>query len=232
MIKKIIALIVFFITMTAALYAQIEDFGVWFTSGIEKKHGKWNFGAEGELRTKDNANQIDRWSMKFETSYNLYRFLQFGGSYEYIYFHDLKYSNYQQRHRSYAFLQGKYKFRGFTFSVRERLQVTKKDDSDRIKKNGEVNTYAINPEWTWRNRFKLSYNIPKFQVTPSISFESFYQLNNPDGNTFDKLRYTLSFSYNLTKHHLFEIYGLIDKDINVTDPVKTYILGFGYEFSF
>jgi hypothetical protein len=33
------------------------------------------------------------------------------------------------------------------------------------------------------NRFKIGYDIPKFPVKPAFSFETFYQLNNPDGNT-------------------------------------------------
>lgn len=229
--KKNIILSLFLIVSTA-LWGQTNDFGVWSSVGIEKKFGKWDFDIEAELRTKDNSEQINRWSYKFESSYNLFKPLQIGGGYEFICFHDTKYFDYQPRHRGYVFVQGKYDIGRFTFSLRERVQITKKDDSDRIKSNGDINTYRINPEWTWRNRLKVAYNIPKFPVTPTLSFESFYQLNNPDGNSFDKLRYTLSFNYNLTKQHHFEIYGLLDKEINVTNPCDTYIVGVGYVFRF
>lgn len=214
-----------------SLLAQTLGYGVWSTVGIEKKTGKWNLNAECELRTKDYTKQINRWSIKLEPSYNLFRLLQVGAAYEFIYFHDTRYLDYQPRHRGYAFAQGKYKIGCFTFSLRERLQITKKDDSDRIKASGALNTYRINPEWIWRNRFKIACDVPKISVKPSISLESFYQLNNTSGNTFNKLRYTLSFGYNLTKHHRFEVYGLLDKDINVSDPGNTYILGVGYGFS-
>jgi hypothetical protein len=217
--------------ITVSLLAQTADFGVWSTVGIEKTMGKWDLNAEYELRTKDNSTQINRWSIKIEPSYHLFKLLQVGAAYEFIYFHDTRYLDYQPRHRGYAFAQGKYKIGRFSFSLRERLQVTKKDDSDRIKASGTLNTYRINPEWTWRNRIKIAYDVPKIPVKPSISLESFYPLNNSGGNTFDKLRYTLSFSYNLTKHHRFEVYGLLDKDINVSDPVHTYIFGIGYGFS-
>jgi hypothetical protein len=220
------------LTIPTSLWAQTDDHGIWSSIGIEKKLKKWDIGAEYELRTKDNSQEIDRWSLKLEPSYHIFKFLQIGAGYEFICFHDTKYADYQPRHREYAFAQGKYKLGRFTFSIRERTQVTKKDDSDRIKKSGKINTYKINPEWTWRNRLKVMYNIPKLPISPSLSVETFYQLNNPDGNTFDKLRYTLSFQYRLTKHHQFEIYGLLDKEINVSNPVNTYIGGFGYVLSF
>jgi hypothetical protein len=214
------------------LLAQTSDFGIWSSIGAEKKIGGWNIVAEGQLRTKDNTKQINRWNVKVETSYRILKPLQVGTGYEFIYFHDTRYLDFQPRNRGYAFAQGKYKLGRVTISLRERVQVTKKDDSDRIKKSGKINTYKINPEWTWRNRLKITYNIPKFPVTPGLSVESFYQLNNPDGNVFDKLRYTLSFNYNLTEHHQLEIYGLMDRDIHVSNPTVLYVAGVGYIFAF
>jgi hypothetical protein len=212
--------------------AQTEDFGVWTTIGAEKKAGKWNIGSNAELRTKNNSQQTDRWSLQLETSYEIIKQLKAGVSYQFIYYHDTKYFDFQPRNRFSFFLQGKQKFGKFSFLVYEKAQLTTKDASDRIKKSGLLNTYKINPEWIWRNRIKIAYNIPRFPVTPSFSIETFYQLNNPDRNTFDKLRYTLAFSYNLTKHHKFELYGLIDKEINVTNPVKMNITGVEYIYSF
>jgi hypothetical protein len=228
--KLSIILLPFFI-LSVSLRAQTTDHGIWSTVGIEKKLGKWNMGAESELRTKENCGTVDRWSLKLESSYNIFKSIQVGASYEYIYFHDTRYLDYQPRHRMYAFAQGKYRLGRFTFSMRERAQVTRKDDSDRIKSSGKINTYKINPAWILRNRIKVAYNIPKFPVTPSLSFESFYQLNNSDGNMFSKLRYELSFNYNLTKHHHFELYELLDKEIKVSSPVNRYITGVKYVYS-
>ncbi len=229
---KITLLLPALLVLPLILKAQTSDFGIWTSLGIEKKLGKWDIAAEAELRTQDNAKQMNRWSLGIEPSLNITKWLKLGAAYEFIYFNDIKYTDYQPRHRGYVFAQGKYKWGRFSLSVRERFQVTKKDDSDRIKSSGNINTYRINPEWTWRNRFKIGYDIPKFPVKPAFSFETFYQLNNPDGNTFDKLRYTISLSYDITKHHQFEAFGLLDKDINVTNPVSYYVLGVGYNFSF
>jgi hypothetical protein len=215
-----------------SVLAQINDYGVWTTIGADKDVGKWNFATEAELRTNDNSTEVNRWSMKLEASYSILKQLKVGAGYEFIYFHDLKYWDFQPRNRFYFNVQGKYKFANFIFTLRERAQVTAKDESDRIKSNGKIDTYRVNPAWVWRNRLKLAYNIPHFPVTPSFSFETFYSLNDPDGNDFNDLRYTLAFTYNLTKHHELELYGLIDREINVNNRVQTYVLGLSYHYSF
>jgi hypothetical protein len=212
--------------------AQTNEYGIWTSVGIEKKVGKWDFSVDGEIRSQDVFQRTNRTSVSFEVSRSIVKWLKLGGSYQYMSFYDTKYADYQPRQRYNFFIQGKQDFGRFSFSLRERFQRTIKDESDRIKESGTYDSYKVNPEWTWRNRAKLSYNIPKCPITPSFSFESFYQLNNPDGNTFDQLRYTLTFSYKLNNQNTLEIYGLANKEINVSNPVKTYVAGIGYTFSF
>jgi hypothetical protein len=124
------------------------------------------------------------------------------------------------------------KWNNFSFSLREKLQVTFKDESDRIKSNGTIDTYKMDPEWTWRNRMLMSYNISHCALTPSFSVETFYELNNPDGNTFDNVRYTLSLDYKINKRNSINIYGLINSKLNSDDVNGKYILGVGYTHSF
>jgi long-subunit fatty acid transport protein len=214
------------------LDAQTSDFGIWVSAGVTKKLWKWNLDASGELRLKENTSQVDRMSLQFNASYHINKPLSAGIGYEFIYYHDSKYADYQPRQRYMLFIQGKQKFGHFSFSLREKIQRTIKDESDRLKENGDYDNYKINPEWVWRNRLALAYNIPRFPVNPAFSFESFYQLNNPDGNKFEKLRFTLALSFKPGKHHEFKVYGLIDQKINVDNPYKRFILGTGYTFSF
>lgn len=212
--------------------AQTKDYGLWTTLGLEKKYKKWDFAFESELRTKSGLSELNRWSLQLEPSYHIIKPIQLGLGYQFINFNDTKYSDWQPRHKAYTFVQGKLQLHRFTFSLRQQLQVTRKDDSDRIKKSGKINYYKINPDWEWRCRIKMAYDIPKISLKPSVAVESFYQLNNPDGNSFDGLRYTLSFDYSFAKQHHFELYGLIDKEINQTNPVTMYVVGVGYAFVF
>ncbi len=212
--------------------SQTTDFGVWTSIGANKKFNKFNIETEGCLRSKSNSEQVDRLSLQVDGSYSIFKPLKVGASYEYMYYNDTKYSDFQNRHRLSLYLQEKQKLGRFSFSLTERIQVTTKDESDRIKSSGKIDTYRIDPAWTWRSKLKAAYNIPKTSLTPALSAEAYYILNDPDGNTFYKLRYTLAFSYKFEKNHAIEIFGLIDKEINSTDPVTTYITGLGYNYSF
>jgi hypothetical protein len=222
----------FFLTMiSVTLHAQTKDFGLRVTGRVEKKIDKWLFGTEAEFRTKGHSGQTDRWSMLLETNYNIHKLLRAGLAYKFIYFHDTDYADYQPRHRFCFYIQGKQNLGNFKFSLRERLQLTLKDESDR-KKNGRLDTYRIDPDVTWRNRIKISYNVSGFPVDPAFSFESRYQLNDPDKNSFEKLRYVLSLNYKPDNHHEFEIYGLIDRNILTDEAARMYVAGIEYVYSF
>jgi hypothetical protein len=149
---------------------------------------------------------------------------------------DTKYEKYLMRNRFTTSLSGKLDFDRFTFSLRERLQLTVKDDSKRLKPDGTINTYSVNPELTWRNRLQIAYNIPKFRIDPTFSIETFFDLNNPGGNSFSKYRYTLSFDYKIQKQHIFEIFGVLNSEIIANpeddDLYGKYIVGTSYKYSF
>jgi hypothetical protein len=230
--KNKIFTILFFQFIFSSLLAQTKDFGMWTTFRVEKKIGKWDLGVNAELRTINKLSNINRLSYQLEVAYRIVKPFKIGVSYKYISFHDIEYSDFQPRQRYIIFAQGRLKYGNLIFTLSEQLQRTVKDESDRINEGGNYDNYKINPEWNWCNCFRVAYNIPHVPVTPSFSFESFYQLNNPDGKTFDKLRYKLSFKYKLSKHHALDLYGLSDNEINVENPVKTFVGGLRYTFSF
>lgn len=232
MARKIIIIFSFLLLVSISLSAQNDDFGVWSSIEITKKLKKIELNGELELRTRDNLQNISRLSGKVGVEYRIIKPLRVGVAYQYLHFHDMEYSDYQPRNRFIAYLQGRQKWGNFTFSLRERIQVTTKDESDRIKSSGKIDTYKMNPDWVWRNRLKIAYDIPKSRVTPAVSVESFYQLNNPDGNVFEGMRYTLSGSYKINKKQSVELFGLYDKEINVNNPENRYVAGVIYTYSF
>ncbi len=223
----------FFLLITSQiLFSQAENFGTWTTLSIEKKINKWDLSTETELRTVYYIRLIERWSLGVSADYNLIKPIKIGIGYDLMSKLDTKYLNYQLRNRVNGFVSGKFKISDFSFTLRERVQVTTKDESGRIKDDETIDTYNINPEWSWRNRLQMSYNIPDFKITPSISAESFYQLNNPDGNSFDNLRIILSFAYKYKKHNLFELYGVHNTEFDSDDALGKYVLGMSYKYSF
>lgn len=234
-VKNRIALCVCLLVLAhQSVYSQrTDDFGIWTTIEAEKSFGKkWNLIGEVEFRSKENLEEVSRWGVKIGGEYKIIKDLKAGAAYQLLYFYDSEYADFQPRHRLIGYLQGKQKWGRVTFTLRERFQGTFKDDSDRIKASGKTDTYKMDPEWTWRNRLKVAYDIPKCKFTPSVSLETFYQLNNPDGNELEALRYTLSVAYKLDKKSTFSLSGIYDHEMNVNDPVDRYVVELGYAYSF
>ncbi|MBQ5377598.1 MAG: DUF2490 domain-containing protein, partial [Prevotella sp.] len=52
------------------MFAQKDDFGMWFTVGAEKKiNTKWSVGVEAEYRTRNKVKTPERWSFGVDGSY-------------------------------------------------------------------------------------------------------------------------------------------------------------------
>lgn len=230
--KIVLVVCLFLISISQLILAQSESYGTWTSIDVEKKLDKWELGGSTELRTIYYLRLIDRWSVGLSADYKLMKNLKVGVDYQFMNTLDTKYMNYQLRNRFNVNAMGRLKIDRLTISLREKIQVTLKDDSNRIKTDGSIDTYDSNPEWTWRNRLKLSYNISHFPVTPSFSVESFYQLNNPDGYSFDKFRYTLSLDYKINKSNSISVYGVLNTKPDSDDIYRKYILGVSYIISF
>lgn len=234
--KRIFVILVSFLVIAPTLTAQNESYGTWTSIGVEKEYKKWDFGAETELRTIYYARLIERWSLGVNADYSLFKQLKVGAGYQLI--NSLVYDetkpdryvkNYFFRNRFNVSATGKIKINDFTVTLRERLQLTQKED--RLQADGLIDDYKMNPELTWRNRLQLAYNIPNFKITPSFSVESFYALNNPDGNNFDNLRYLLAFDYKLNKRNVVELYGVMNSSLTSEDATGKYILGISYTYT-
>ncbi len=229
--KKLLLFCILF-SVCGYLSAQQENYGTRLGMGVEKKLNNWTFAAEGELRTIYYVRLISRGSLQLSADYKIAKPLTVGAGYEFMNYLDVKYKDYQLRHRAYAQVTGKAEWKRFTFSLREKIQLTTKDETDRIKPNGKIDTYAINPAWLSRTRVKISYNINKSQIAPYLSFEANYQLNNPDGNMMDNYKLTLGATYKLNKKHSFDFYLLGNKDISLIadEEQSKFALGISYTF--
>jgi hypothetical protein len=220
-----------FFLFSPGLSAQ-EGFELWTSLGMKGNWKHIDYTSVLEIRNKDFAGQLKRASLQLEASYAIVKPLKIGASYQFINYYDADYDDYQLRQRFSVFASGRSKMGNLSFNLREQLQYTTKDDSDRLKSDGTIDNYAISPEWLWRSKLKAIYNIPHFPVNPALSAETFFQLNNPEGNAFSKIRYTLSFDYHLSRHHQIELSGLINRKINQSAPVSARVIGIGYTYTF
>ena len=233
--KQPILIILFLLILLPGKAHAQGEYGTWTSIAVDKDFGKkWTIGAETELRTIYYLRLISRWSIGIDAEYKIIKPLEIGLSYKLMNTLDQKYLNYQLRNRVNANLTGKQKWGNFDFALSEGLQVTTKDDSKRLDEFNNIDTYKINPAWMWKNSLRIQYDIPKSKFTPGFEFETYHELNNPDGNQFDKLRYSLFVKYKYRKQHTFKLGGVYNQELgtDVADYSGKYILDLKYSYTF
>ena len=73
-----------FTPLTAS--AQADDFGLDFSLEAQKKiDKKWSVSLEGELRTRNNAQTNDRWSIGLGVDYKVAKWLKASAGYNFLY---------------------------------------------------------------------------------------------------------------------------------------------------
>ncbi len=227
--RLIIALALIF-SFHMQCFSQAADHKFWTSIDLKKEVKNWDLSAEVEVREKGFFEKTERLSLQIEGLYNFSKFLSSGISYSLMDFYDYKYDDYQLRHRVQAILGSDIDLGRFEFSIKERGELTSKDEKDRIS-DGEIDTYKINPEIIWRNKMKIEFDIPNFSLFPSLSLETFYLLNDPDGNRFEKLRYTFGLSYKVNKHNKFNVFGIYNNEL-IDGEADSYVTGLGYSYTF
>ena len=229
--KRRFLTLVFIVFLTTSGFAQTPVHKFWASIDIKKEYNKWDFTAETEIREDGFLRQMERLSLQTEAIYNLSKIFNAGVSYMIMNFYDYKYNDFQLRHRFQGIVGMKAESGRFEFSIREKGELTTKDEKDRIDNDGETDTYRINPELIWRNKMKIEYDVPNISLIPSVALETFYLLNDPDGNRFEKLRYTLALSYKLNNHNKLEAFGHYNKEM-LDGETDSFVTGVGYTYIF
>lgn len=247
---------------------EMEPGGFWSEISVEKEMNKrWSLGTSVEHRTNGMTLERERLGLQFSSAYQANKNMKFAIAYTYLnVLNDYRYSpdsvreHYQDRHRTYIQGTWKYKMGNFTFFLRERAQMTFKDESSRITSTGAIRSNRVNPDFLWRNRMKLSYKINNFPITPSVSVESYYLLNDPirirfydsemtdftlSNRYFSKIRYNMALSYKINKTQSIELFGMYlterePTEVRVPGPnyyilspwLKDMVLGVNYDISF
>jgi hypothetical protein len=203
--------------------AQDNDFGSWLSAGVSKDLSKRiNLEAEEEIRIFKNFSEIDRFATSFGGVVTIVKGVKTGVGYTWIYDHDVKDTGWENRHRIFAYLQGKVDFGRFTVTLREKFQTTYYD------KNEEDFDYS--PQNYLRSRLQGAYDIKGSKIVPYLSAEMHYQLNNPDGNEIDNMRYTLGIGFPLSKKLDMDTFLRLTQELNVKHPVNLYLLGINVNF--
>jgi hypothetical protein len=84
------------------------------------------------------------------------------------------------------------------------------------------------PENHLRSKLTAKADLDR-RYSPYFAFEWNYQLNNPEGNVVDNLRYRLGVDYKISKVYGAGLYYMINREVHVEAPVTDYVIGIELE---
>jgi len=236
----------------AAVPLQAEEFdtGLLLDVGVSKKVGKqWTFGAEAEMRTRNDFRTFDRWSLAADATFKATKWLKLNAGYsllinnyeEKINRHDdgelnnWRPSYWQAAHRVFASAQVSLKTGRFGISLRERWQFTYRPATEQNRydfddKQWQSHSIEAKGKHILRSRLAIDYDIPRCKVDPYYSIELFNDMK------LDKTRHTVGAEWKLKKVHSVDFF-LRFQDIRVHDALDSsdpdrLSFGIAYKYKF
>lgn len=247
-VKRLFCFVSIMLGTLLPVVAQNADFGMWYEIGAEKKLSpKWNLGLEGELRTRNNTQTLDRWSAGLSAEYKIVKGLKASAGYTLLYDNnrdelDLKSdglrpnkytpSYWGTRHRFNVSLQGSVGWGRLSISLRERWQYTYRPSVEEQKYDFDLGAWTNvkgKGKNVLRSRLQLSYDFPHWKFDPFANVEMFNA-----GHGVDKMRYQVGVDYKYLKKHVFSLtyryqhVGGVDDD-NEPDG---HLIGLSYKLKF
>jgi len=209
--------------LTAVIYSQDKDFGLWYNIVVEHEFTKkLEVDLQTTVRTFDNASKIEEGFIEGEIAYKITKFLSAAASYrisENIEDDD----TYHLRHKWFVGLKGDIEIWHLDISGRVRYQERYKtyfeDEEDKI------------PDSHFRFKLKTTYKTPSFPLNPFIEAELFCPIFKESDVVIDKKRFSAGIEYKISKKHSVEIEYLFQRDYQpkLTDD---HIVALDYKFKF
>jgi hypothetical protein len=220
-IRGLVIVFSFCLTMNVRAERDACDFASNIEVGVSKKFFKrLELGFKESVSFDQNSKHLDKVSSKVDVSCTVVRkIFKVGVSYYAISKH--REENYFFNQRFQGYTNVKYSVQRFTFAWRSRFQATyRPEKSDpKIWKN------------YWRNALTVSFKIPKVPLTPSLSAEMFYRVNDYKGNVIDKMRYEGALKYQFNKKNSLKVYYQFNDAMNVKEPLDVSAVGLAYSLS-
>jgi hypothetical protein len=263
MIKKLLIFIAAVLVVSGAS-AQVPSrskFGVWTGASISKKLShKWSIEAEGEFRTQDALNKVDRWSGSLGVDYKLMKYLKLGGSYTFLYTYNMdewneKYDTgdlegynvtkayWMPKHRFCFDVTGSYGWNRFYFSLRERVQYThnnsKTASKDKMRFYGITDSLylkgtedkTVDTKDKWSLRSRLQIEY-NIRHSPLTPFVSCEMYNDlKEQFAYQQLRLEIGSEIKINKHSSVDLSYLYCTSSDDDEP-DGHILSVNYAYKF
>ncbi len=211
-----------FLVLTKVSNAQTNDAGLWLSGAIEKKFTQRVY-MEGKvaLRFKDNVSSLASFYGDLGVGYKLMKGLKIEAHYRYSE-KTKQDKNNDERQRYYADLTYKLKT-GTPIKISFRLRLQKQYANLLTSDKGAIPKNAI------RLAAKVAYGYKKYE--PFVSAELYYLFDQPE-NYFKRIRYKAGVEYELNKRNSFTVYYMIQKQLNKIDPLRSFVVGLSYNYTF
>ncbi|MBP3252086.1 MAG: DUF2490 domain-containing protein [Prevotella sp.] len=248
--KRVIILAAVGMMACGGLRAQSDEFGIWTELSVEKKFSKTLSAAVSvENRTRNNLQNVDRWSGAVSVDYKIAKWLKAGVGYSYLYDYNPEQYTFRvkngetqlnkrtmtyfgSRHRFSVSLTASHDFAFVTASLRERWQYTYRPSvaDKRMDYQHEDLGYSYPVKGkgknVWRNRLQLKYKT-KDMLRPYVSVESYV------ARGLDKMRYSAGTEIKLSKQHSLDAAYLFQKTYDDDwNEGNRHIIALGYTCKF
>ena len=218
-----IVLVFLMLLFNVSVFSQNNDMQLWTNISLEKKITKtFSFNFTEEVRFNENISEVGQFFSDIGGTYKISKAWRISANYRFTNKRQVD-DLYSKRHRYYLDLSFKKKFDLVVFSFRTRFQSQYADIYS--SNDGTV------PNYYSRNKLSLKLDLNK-KYSPYLSAEMFYQLNNPDGNKLDNMRYSLGLEYEFNKRMGIDLFYMIQQEYNVKNPERDFVVGVGFKCSF
>jgi len=217
----------------AVVGAQVKSTELWTGPVIKYNISKkLRFDFEQQFRFNENISRYNYTLSEFSLRYKVFKYLNVKAIYRYYLIpsdaETIPYvTKYNKSRFSFDAATGTNIFnKDIKISYRIRYQDTWKSTSE-VSKHF-ISTTNSSDHYI-RNAFGLSYNLSKL-VDPYLGWDNFFRLDGM--NEIRQNRYTIGFEWKLTNDLDIDSYFHYEKEMNVTAPQSSYIIGLAAVYTF
>jgi hypothetical protein len=203
--------------------AQVNDAGLWMDVNIEKKITR-SLAVEftEEVKLYENITEVGTIYSDLGLTYDFLKRFRVGGSVRFTNQKRLD-DSYDSRFSYYFDFSFREKIKPLVFIVRLRYQ---SQFTDMFTSEG-----GTVPKNVFRPKATIKYEITK-HIRPGASAELFFLLGGNYPESFVQWRTSLGVEYVINRSNSLELYYMLKKEVNVNNPLTSYIIGLSYSFLF
>jgi len=225
---KTLVLVILFCFLNEFAHAQGEqNLASWTSLELGYKIDKnWDIGLEGQLRLKENLEEIDEYFTQFTIRREVFKGFRLGVGLRYIRENDNRgnvvgYENHFRFH-----IDASYRHKLGPLRIGYRLRYQDKNELGVTTEEGDFGLRRI--------RFKtgLEYKIKGWPLDPEFTAEIFSRFQKEENTEIDKYRLSLATSYDLKKAGSIGVFYRFEGSIGEEVKDKLNIIGLKYKYTF